>query len=77
MGRHYNQLDLEERCRILAMQEQGITISRIARHLGRFRRTMQNKLANVNWLATPMPTVTTGPAPPTDRAGFVDCAAQE
>lgn len=45
MGRHYNQLDLTERCRLLAMQEQGMTISGIARHLGRDRRTIQRELA--------------------------------
>ncbi|MCC0022520.1 MAG: IS30 family transposase [Nitratireductor sp.] len=45
MGRHYKQLDLTERCRLVAMNEQGMTISGIARHLGRDRRTIQRELA--------------------------------
>ena len=44
MGTHYNQIDLEERCRLRGLQEQGIPVSQIARCLGRDRRTIQREL---------------------------------
>jgi len=45
MGTHYGQLDLEERCRITGLMEQGHSISAIARRPGRDRRTIQRELA--------------------------------
>ncbi len=45
MGPHDIQIDLEDRCRIKAMQEQGVTITGIARHLGRDRGTIQRELS--------------------------------
>ena len=45
MGKHYTQIDLEERCRICAMNDQGIAKAQIARALGRCRRTIQRELA--------------------------------
>ena len=45
MGIHYNQIDLEERCRIRGMMHQGFSNSKIARILGRDRRTIQRELS--------------------------------
>ena len=45
MGIYYNQIDLEERCRIRGMKEQGFSNSKIARILGRDRRTIQRELS--------------------------------
>ena len=45
MGTQYNQIDLEERCQLRGMIEQGFSITRIACHLGRDRRTIQRELA--------------------------------
>lgn len=45
MGIHYKQIDLEERCRIRAMKEQGLSNSDIARTLCRDRRTIQRELS--------------------------------
>lgn len=38
------QIDLEERCRLRRMIEQGFLVTKIARHLGRDRRTIQREL---------------------------------
>ena len=43
--KHYRQIDLEERCRLRGMMEQGVSITKIAHHLGRDRRTIQRELA--------------------------------
>ena len=45
MTKHYRQIDLEERCRIRGMMEQGYSITKISHHLGRDRRTIQRELA--------------------------------
>ena len=45
MRTQYNQIDLEERCQSRGMIEQGFSITRIAGHLGRDRRTIQRELA--------------------------------
>lgn len=45
MGKYYRQIDLEERCQLRGMMEQGFSITKIARHLGRDRRTIQRELA--------------------------------
>lgn len=45
MGLHYKQINLEERCRIRGMKEQGISITRIAQALGRDRRSIQRELS--------------------------------
>ena len=45
MTKHYRQIDLEERCRIRGMMEQGYSITKIAHCLGRDRRTIQRELA--------------------------------
>lgn len=45
MGRHYRQIDLEERCQLRGMIEQGFSITKIAHHLGRDRRTIQRELS--------------------------------
>lgn len=45
MGKYYTQLDLEERCRICGMQEAGFSNTKIARILGRDRRTIQRELS--------------------------------
>ena len=45
MGIHYKQIDLEERCQLRGMIEQGFSITKIAHHLGRDRRTIQRELS--------------------------------
>jgi IS30 family transposase len=40
MGKRYNHLTLEERCRLRGMMEMGLSISEIARRLGRHRSTV-------------------------------------
>ena len=45
MGTQCSQIDLEERCQLRGMIEQGLSITRIACHLGRDRRTIQRELA--------------------------------
>lgn len=45
MGIHCRQIDLEERCHLRGMIEQGFSITMIAHHLGRDRRTIQRELS--------------------------------
>ena len=45
MGTKYNQTDLEERYQLRGMIEQEFSITKIACHLGRDRRTIQRELA--------------------------------
>ena len=45
MGTNYNQIDLEQRCQSRGMIEYGFSMTRIADHLGRDRRTIQRELA--------------------------------
>ncbi len=45
MGTRYSQIDLEERCRIKGIQQQGMAVTGIAHHLGRDRRTIQRQLS--------------------------------
>ena len=44
MGKHYNQIDLEERCRLRGLMEQGFSMTKIAHYLGGDRRTIQREL---------------------------------
>ena len=44
MGTKYSHLSLEERCRLRGMTEMGLSISEIARRLGRHRSTMLREL---------------------------------
>ena len=44
MGQRYSHLSLEERCRLRGMMEMGLSISEIARRLGRHRSTIQREL---------------------------------
>ena len=55
MGKHYRQIDLEERCRLRGIMEQGLSITKIARHLGRDRRTIQRELATHCYQIQPKP----------------------
>jgi transposase, IS30 family len=45
MGTRYSHLSLEERCRLRGMMEMGLSVSEIARRLGRHRSTAQRELA--------------------------------
>jgi transposase, IS30 family len=44
MGTRYSHLSLEERCRLRGMMEMGLSLSEIARRLGRHRSTVQREL---------------------------------
>jgi transposase, IS30 family len=44
MGTRYSHLSLEERCRLRGMMEMGLSLSEIARRLGRDRSTVQREL---------------------------------
>lgn len=44
MGQRYSHLSLEERCRLRGMMEMGLSISEIARRMGRHRSTIQREL---------------------------------
>ena len=44
IGTKYSHLSLEERCRLRGMTEMGLSISEIARRLGRHRSTMLREL---------------------------------
>ncbi len=45
MGQRYSHLSLEERCRLRGMMEMGLSVSEIARRLGRHRSTVDRELA--------------------------------
>ena len=45
MGQRYSHLSLEERCRLRGMMEMGVSVSEIARRLGRHRSTIQREFA--------------------------------
>ena len=45
MGQRYSHLGLEERCRLRGLMEMGVSVSEIARRLGRHRSTIQRELA--------------------------------
>ena len=45
MGTRYSHLDLEERCRLRGMIEMGLSVSEIARRLGRHRSTIHREIA--------------------------------
>ena len=45
MGQRYSHLSLEERCRLRGLMEMGVSVSEIARRLGRHRSTIQRELA--------------------------------
>ena len=45
MGKRYSHLSLEERCRLRGMMEMDLSVSEIARRLGRHRSTVQRELA--------------------------------
>jgi transposase, IS30 family len=44
MGTRYSHLSLEERCRLRGMMEMGLSLSEIARRLGRHRSTVRREL---------------------------------
>ena len=44
MGQRYSHLSLEERCRLRGMMEVGLSISEIARRMGRHRSTIRREL---------------------------------
>jgi len=44
MGQRYSHLTLEERCRLRGMIEMGLSISEMARRLGRHRTTIHREL---------------------------------
>jgi len=44
MGTRYSHLSLEERCRLRGLMEMGLSVSGIARRLGRHRSTVQREL---------------------------------
>jgi transposase, IS30 family len=44
MGTRYSHLSLEERCRLRGMMEMGLSLSEMARRLGRHRSTVQREL---------------------------------
>ena len=44
MGQRYSHLSLEERCRLRGLMEMGVSVSEIARRLGRHRSTIQREL---------------------------------
>jgi transposase, IS30 family len=44
MGTKYSHLSLEEGCRLRGMMEMGLSISELARRLGRHRSTIQREL---------------------------------
>ena len=44
MGQRYNQLTLEERCRLRGLMEMGLAKTEVARRLGRHRSTIDRKL---------------------------------
>ena len=45
MGQTYSHLSLEERCRLRGMMEMSLSISEIARRMGRHRSTIRRELA--------------------------------
>ena len=45
MGQRYSHLSLEERCRLRGLMEMGLSVSEIARRLGRHRSTIERELA--------------------------------
>jgi hypothetical protein len=45
MGTSYSHLSLEERCRLRGMMEMGLSLSEMARRLGRHRSTVRRELA--------------------------------
>ena len=44
MGQRYSHLSLDERCRLRGMMEMNLSISEIARRMGRHRSTVQREL---------------------------------
>ena len=44
MGKRYNHLSLEERCRLRGMMEMDLCVSEIARRMDRHRSTIQREL---------------------------------
>jgi IS30 family transposase len=50
MGTRYGHLGLEERCRLRGMMEIGLSLSEMARRLGRHRSTVQRELDTRNSL---------------------------
>jgi IS30 family transposase len=45
MGTRYSHLSLEERCRLRGLMEMGLSVSEIARRMGRHRSTIERELA--------------------------------
>ena len=44
MGQRYSHVSLEERCRLRGMMEMSLSISEIARRMGRHRSTIRREL---------------------------------
>ena len=45
MGQKYSRLSLEERCRLRGMMEMSLSVSEIARRMGRHRSTIRREIA--------------------------------